>query len=156
MTPSFWHWWILAALLVLIEVMAPGFVFVWLAVGAFLTGLLLLFLPQVSWELQLLNFAILGLVAVGGWLVLARRLRARGGDERLNRRGSNLIGGVYRLEEAIVDGRGRARVGDGSWTVTGPDLPAGAAVRVLRLDNTRLVVEAARDAEEGPIPPPPS
>jgi membrane protein implicated in regulation of membrane protease activity len=33
-------------------------------------------------------------------------------------------------------------VGDGTWTVSGPDLPAGTAVRVTAVDGNILVVEA--------------
>ena len=40
------------------------------------------------------------------------------------------------------DGEGPLRVDDRSWRVTGPDTPAGARVRVARIEGTTLVVEA--------------
>ena len=61
----------------------------------------------------------------------------------LNRRGEQLIGQVVTLEEATVNGRGRARVGDSLWRVTGPDLAAGTRVRITGIDHGTLVVEAA-------------
>jgi inner membrane protein len=48
---------------------------------------------------------------------------------------------VYTLSEAIVQGRGKAQVGDGSWIVAGSDAPAGARVRVLGVEGTVLQVE---------------
>ena len=52
------------------------------------------------------------------------------GDESdqplLNRRGEQLIGRIATLTEPIKDGRGRVRIGDTMWRVSGPDLPAGA------------------------------
>ena len=42
-----------------------------------------------------------------------------------------------------MGGEGRIRVDDSSWRVTGPNQPAGAAVRVVRVDGATLVVEAA-------------
>jgi len=53
-----------------------------------------------------------------------------------------MIGQRYVLIEAIVNGRGKARVGDGQWLVTGPDLPAGAEVEVVGVDGALLKVRA--------------
>jgi membrane protein implicated in regulation of membrane protease activity len=35
------------------------------------------------------------------------------------------------------------RVGDSSWRLVGPDAPAGASVRVVRVEGGTLVVERA-------------
>jgi inner membrane protein len=61
----------------------------------------------------------------------------------LNQRGEALIGRRFTLEAPLAGGEGRIRVDDSSWRVTGPDLPRGAAVRVVRVDGATLVVEAA-------------
>jgi inner membrane protein len=47
------------------------------------------------------------------------------------------------LDQPILRGRGRMIMGDGSWTVTGPDMVAGAKVRVAAVDGTELRVEPA-------------
>ena len=62
----------------------------------------------------------------------------------LNRRGAQLIGRIATLAEPIKDGRGRIRIGDTLWRVSGPDLPAGTRVRVKAATDTdlELVVEA--------------
>ena len=65
------------------------------------------------------------------------------GHPHLNRRAENYVGTVHRLECAIVNGRGRARVDDGSWAVEGPDLPEGADVRVVGVNGVVLRVEKA-------------
>ncbi|MNN80920.1 Inner membrane protein YbbJ [compost metagenome] len=59
----------------------------------------------------------------------------------LNRRGSELIGRQFALHDAIVGGRGKIRVADSLWLVSGPDLPAGTLVRVNRQDGALLLVE---------------
>ena len=38
MTFTFWHWLVLGGLLLLLEVFTPGFVFMWLALAAAVTG----------------------------------------------------------------------------------------------------------------------
>jgi membrane protein implicated in regulation of membrane protease activity len=54
-----------------------------------------------------------------------------------------LIGQRYELIEPIVNGRGKARVGDGQWLVSGPDLPLGTTVEVVAVEGTTLQVRAA-------------
>src|SRR6185312_15010415 len=53
------------------------------------------------------------------------------------------IGQRYELIEPIINGRGKARVGDGQWLVSGPDLPAGSTVEVVAVQGTTLKVRAA-------------
>ena len=56
-----------------------------------------------------------------------------------------MIGRTATLTEPITEGRGRIRIGDTMWRVSGPDLPAGARVRVKAATDKdlELVVEAA-------------
>lgn len=138
---EFWHWWVLAILLAGIEVFAPGAVFIWLGIGAAAVGALLLVIPALSWEFQLLAFAVFAVAALGGSRLLIRRIPIKTDDPGLNRRAEHSIGRVLVLETAIVDGRGRAFVGDTLWTVEGRDLPAGEKVRVIGANGTILRVE---------------
>jgi membrane protein implicated in regulation of membrane protease activity len=61
----------------------------------------------------------------------------------LNVRGAYYIGRVVVVEDPIVNGRGRVRVGDTLWSAAGPDMAAGARAKVTRVDGTVLVVEPA-------------
>ena len=53
-----------------------------------------------------------------------------------------MVGVVAPLDQPIANGRGRIKVGDAFWAVTGPDLPAGHAVRVIAVDGMDLKVVA--------------
>jgi membrane protein implicated in regulation of membrane protease activity len=46
-----------------------------------------------------------------------------------------LIGKEFYLDEAIERGYGRMRVGDSLWRVAGDDLPKGAKVRVVAVED---------------------
>jgi membrane protein implicated in regulation of membrane protease activity len=59
----------------------------------------------------------------------------------LNRRPEQFVGRVVVVEEAIARGRGKVRVGDTLWPAEGPDLPAGAHVRVTAARGSVLAVE---------------
>jgi membrane protein implicated in regulation of membrane protease activity len=47
------------------------------------------------------------------------------------------------VEEPIVHGRGKVRIGDTLWMAEGPDAPAGAEVRVTAAQGAVLRVELA-------------
>ncbi len=49
---DYWHWWILAGILLIIEVSAPSFFFLWLTIAAAITGFVLLAMPDLGWEYQ--------------------------------------------------------------------------------------------------------
>ena len=139
---QWWHWWIAAAVLGAVETVLPGAVAIWFAVGAAVVGALLLVFP-LPWQLQLVLFGGLSIAALYLW----RKFKIGGpestGLPRLNRRGDQYVGQLCTLFEPISGGFGRARIGDSVWKVSGPDLPAGASVRVTGADGTVLTVEAA-------------
>jgi len=138
-------WWILALLLIAGEVMVPGYFLLWIGIAAAAMGVLLWVFPGLGLLAQAVLFAVLALaacVAYARWLRPRIERRAAGG-ERLNRRGEQMIGQRYELVEPIVNGRGKVRVGDGQWLVSGPDLPLGSTVEVVAVDGTALKVRAA-------------
>jgi inner membrane protein len=137
---EFWHWWVLAVILLALEVAAPGTFFLWLAIAAGAVGLIVLIFPELLWQLQVLLFAVGGVAAVLAWRAWQRRHPPTSEDPTLNRRGAQYVGQVFHLTEAIRDGRGRMSVGDTTWRVSGPELPAGARVRVVGVDGTLLRV----------------
>jgi inner membrane protein len=143
-TIVFWYWWVLAAVLLVCEMTLPGVVFLFLAIGAAASGLALLVVSGTPIEIQLVIFAV---VSAASAVVLRRPLRRLqnidGGDSGLNARGDVMIGKTMVLDEPILRGRGRVKLGDGSWTVTGPDMAAGTRVRVAAVDGTELRVEPA-------------
>ena len=61
----------------------------------------------------------------------------------LNRRAAQLVGRVVPLERGIVNGRGRVQIADAFWDVSGPDLPTGAAVRIVAAHGMTLEVREA-------------
>ncbi len=140
-----WGWWALGLVLLAAEVVAPGMFLVWIGIAAILTGAVSLLLWETSfwvWQVQLVFFALLAVAAV----FAGRRLLA-GSDASdeplLNQRGARLIGRTAVLEKPISEGRGRIRLDDTTWTVSGPDLPAGARVKVTGSSGGRLTVESA-------------
>ena len=140
----FWYWWALAAVLLVFEMMLPGVVFLFLAVGALASGAFLLVVSDLSLELQLFVFAVVSVASAVVLRPTLKRLQQSRVDEaNLNARGDSLVGRTIVLDQPILDGQGRVKMGDGSWTVTGPDMAAGSRVRVAAVNGTELRVEPA-------------
>jgi membrane protein implicated in regulation of membrane protease activity len=137
-----WAWIILGLALAGLELLAPGIFLIWLGLAAIVTGLVDGAL-DLSWQASTLLFAALSVAAVLVGRAISRPAVQKDDASALNRRGEALVGRVFTLEAPIVAGEGRVRVGDSSWRVTGPDVPGGSAVRVVRVDGATLVVELA-------------
>lgn len=148
----YWHWFAVAAVLGTIEILAPGIFFLWLAVAAFVTGLLVAVLTDMPLNAQLLVFGGLSVVSVFfGWKFIKRNPQ-ESPDPTLNLRSAQYVGKVYTLESAIHGGTGRVKIGDSTWKVEGPDMVVGTQVRVISYDGPTLRVEKAGD----PLPSTPA
>lgn len=139
----FWHWWILAGLLLILELTAPAFFFLWLGIAAAAVGLILLAFPSIGLEIQLVLFAITSIVSVLAWRKYQESRPITSDQPNLNRRGHQYIGRVFSLVEPIVNGVGKVIVDDSTWRVKGPDLPAGTHIKVTGVDGVIFKVEAA-------------
>jgi membrane protein implicated in regulation of membrane protease activity len=137
-----WNWFILAALLMVVEVLAPGMFMLGLGGAAVLVGIISLSVSW-SWQAQLITFAVLSLVMLPIWRLFARRTAQPEDSPFLNRRNEGYVGQVFTLDKPIVNGIGAVRINDTVWRVIGPDCPAGSRVRVARADGPSLVVETA-------------
>ena len=144
-TLAYWDWLIAGLVLVILEIFAPGAVFLWLGIAAGVVGAVVFFAPYLDWKFQFTLFAVLSVVSI----VVSRRYLKRRPLEtdhpNLNRRGAQYVGRDLILDAALSGGRGRLRVDDTTWRVEGPDLPAGAKVRVTAVNGATLKIEAKPD-----------
>lgn len=134
-----WTWWIAGLILLVLEIVLPGTFFLWFGVSALIIGTSALLFDW-AWQIQVIGFVVLALVLV----VVGRRFfswNASPAEQVLNDRAARLVGNEYVLAEPIVDGRGRVRIDDTTWRITGPNLQSGARVRVTAIDGAVLRVE---------------
>ncbi|MFM8991587.1 MAG: NfeD family protein, partial [Alphaproteobacteria bacterium] len=92
-------------------------------------------------------FAVLAVAAVFAGMKLRRRPSEPLATTDVNLGSARLVGQRVRLETAIANGRGTVRIGDTTWQVTGPDLPAGTAERVVASDGIVLALEPSTPLE---------
>lgn len=143
---QFWHWWVLALLLIILEITLFGaFFLLWPGVAAVVVGVAMLIMPSIGWQMQLLIWAVLSVFFVGAWWVYCKNNPVKASDEPLlNQRGEQYIGRVFTLEEPVVNGQGRVRVDDTMWKIESQeDFEIGTKVRAVSVDGTTLQVEKA-------------
>ncbi len=114
-----WNWLIFGFILMALEVLAPGIFLFWLGLAALLVGLIS-FTVAVSWQIQLVMFAVFAAAAVPVWRRLARPKPEANASPFLNKRTEALLGREFTLEKPIIDGSGTVRIGDTVWRVAGP------------------------------------
>ncbi|MGE0241172.1 MAG: NfeD family protein [Parvibaculaceae bacterium] len=135
-----WIWWVIAGLLLLIELILPGVFFMWLGLAAAMVGIIDLF-ADLSWQIEIALFAVFAVLLV---LVVRPRVKFPEGEaSNLNQRMLDYVGRSYVLHEPIVNGRGKVRIDDTLWVVSGADRDKGEWIKVKGVDGTRLVVEPA-------------
>ena len=134
-------WACLAAGLVAAEVLAPGVFLLWLGVAAGAVLAIVLLFPTVPLLWQAVAFVAFSLALIPAYRHFFRTGHESSDQPLLNRRGAQLVGQVVPLESEILSGRGRVKIGDAFWVVSGPNLPAGTRVRITGVDSMILSVE---------------
>ena len=144
-----WLWLIGGVVLLIAELIAPGFFLVFIGGAAVATGLAALLLP-LSVALQLVIFAVLAVVSVR---VFGRRAYSMrydySPDPFLNDRAKRMLGTVVVATQPIDSHGGRVRVGDSEWSARGGPAQPGERVRIVDIEGNCLKVEP-----EHVLPPP--
>jgi membrane protein implicated in regulation of membrane protease activity len=137
-----WLWLIGGVLLLIAEVVAPGFFLIFIGAAAIGTGLLA-FLLGLPVALQLALFAALAFLAVrvGGRRAYALRYDYNP-DPYLNDRAGRLLGRVVVVVQPVDSNGGRVRVGDSEWSARGGPAAIGERVRIVDVEGNCLKVEA--------------
>lgn len=138
-----WIWAIGGILLLIAEIIAPGFFLVFVGAAAVATGLFTL-LFDLGTAPQLALFALYSVLAV----MIGKRWYAEPNkmdeDVRLNEPGRRMIGKTVTVVADVDDHAGRVKVGDGEWNARGGPAAAGERVTITGVDGNCLIVEPVR------------
>jgi len=136
-----WNWFVVAAAMFVLETIIPGVHFLWFGLAAVVVGILAL-ATGIAVPFQLIAFALIAVAMVFWVRSYARSDATKSDTPDLNVRGAQYLGRIVTVEQAIVSGRGKVRVGDTLWHAEGEDTAAGTKVKVVGVNGTALVVEA--------------
>ncbi|MCB9994421.1 MAG: NfeD family protein [Hyphomicrobiaceae bacterium] len=140
-----WSWLVAGVVLLALELVVPGGVFVWFGLAGLVTGIFAFAVPSSDWPLQWAVFGVLSIGGLAGWLAIRGRMPATSDRPHLNQRAARMVGQRGFLSEPIVGRVGRMELGESVWRVTGPDLPAGHLVEVTGFKGNLLEVKSAND-----------
>lgn len=141
-TSEYWHWCIAAAVFIILEIFAPGVIFIWMGIASAVVAAFLFVLPDLSWEYQVSIWGIFAVLSA----VLGKRYLVNNpletDEPHLNQRGGQYVGRVFTLDTDIENGIGKIKVDDTTWKVVcDQDLKKGAKVKVVDLEGVTLKVE---------------
>ncbi len=138
-----WLWGIGGLILLIAEVVAPGFFLVFLGVAAIATGLFTLL-----FDLGLAPQLALFVIYTGLALLIGKRWYAEPdtADQQvgLNDPAGRLVGRSAIAVDPIDEHGGRVRVGDGEWSARGGPAAVGDRVTVTAVEGNCLTVEPSR------------
>jgi inner membrane protein len=136
-------WFIAGAVLLLGARLLPGAaVLCFFGLAGFVVGGASLRL-ELTWQLQVIAYAMSGIALVLLWLWLEPPSPDRNGLTNQAFRGGDpcaFVGRVLSLERPIVDGLGMVTIGGTLWRVAGRDCAAGKHVKVVYAEGTLLIV----------------
>lgn len=137
------HWVFIAlgGVLLIIELLGTGGYSLWSGVSAFIVGIIAWIVP-ISWPFLWILFAIFTLIIAYVWWVW---LKKHGGDKAekgtLNQPQKDLIGISTVVVEPIINGYGRVKIKDGTWSAhSDEDMDTGTRVKVIAVDGIMLKV----------------
>jgi len=126
---TFWQWWVLSAVLLVISALMISGFFMIMSVGfaAFITGLIVFLIPlAVSGQVGL--FLFLTVFSLLIWRKISKKKYKK--DLQEDRTAQKYVGLKMELNEAIEDGVGSVLINGTRWYVKGPDLPQGSRVLI--------------------------
>jgi len=139
-----WLWLYFGALLMLLEIVAPGFVIFFFGLSAMTVGLCRFAFGEAfggTWQLAAFSvFVILYLALLRRWM---KRLFAGTSEESRVDFNNETVGRIGKVTTAIAPPlAGRVMIGDAEWSaVADTPIAVGADIRVISQNNLTMTVE---------------
>lgn len=138
------HWVFIAlgGILLIAELLGTGGYGLWSGIAAIVVGLIAWIFP-LSWPILWILFAIFTLIsAYLWWLWLKKNGQDKASKGEINQPQLDLIGTRTFVTNAVINGSGRVKIKDGSWSAKCDiDLPVGESVEVIGVEGLILTVK---------------
>ena len=145
---EYWHWIVLGIVLMLSEMFIGSFFIFWFGAAAFVVGLLILPLPEMSLAAQLIIWVVSSAAFVLAWFKLIKPLNIDKTKAGLSKEA--LIGEIGQvLQVPSGDKRGKVRfpapvLGSDEWLIISHEtVSIGDRVSVVDLSGNALIVKKA-------------
>ena len=137
-----WHWLVLAVLLLIFEVLGAGGFVIGLAIAAFVLSIIAVSFENLSWDFQLLLFALSGIAFTVIYWRFFRKFNNRTDQPDINNRAAQYIGRSFQTTKPLIQGEGKEQVGDSLWRVRcAENIDEGTSVKVVGSEGMVLIIE---------------
>lgn len=141
---NYWHWLILALLLLAGEALGAAGFLLGAAGGAVTLVVLNLLNDNLSWQMQITVFATITLFLSWRYWHQFKSFNDKTDHPQLNDRAAQLIGRHITLSQDLAGGEGKEQIGDTFWRVrAATDLAAGTQVKVTASEDRVLIISEA-------------
>ncbi len=135
-----WHWFVLAAVLFMVEIAATTGFFIGIGAAALILSAVTLLGPQIGWEWQLALFGGLSVALTVAYKKYFKRFNEETDSPLLNDRAAQMVGDSLVLD-ADIDGHGAVMIHDTRWQVECEgSLKAGTRVTISGSRGMTLVL----------------
>ena len=139
---SFWHWFIIACSLFMLEFLgAAGYLF-WLGMSALFIAVFQLFFDA-SWLLQWSSFASISLLALVIWWYFQHKSDRQDDQQRtLNQKRNQFLNQPLVLNQNVTIGKNRIKINDGTWLAYSEQpIKAGTMIEVIDIEGITLIIK---------------
>lgn len=151
MNLSLWILWLIfAAVLFIIEIMTPAFMFGLFGAGAVVTAIVSFFFPKL-WHVQILVFAVSSFIfVIFGRRIFLKYIVKKEKETKTN--AESYIGKIFKLTETVnnIEEKGAVKINGVRWRARSEDdsvIEEGMLVIVTSLDGVKLIVKKAENAQ---------
>lgn len=136
-----WHWLSLGLLLLGAEALGASGFLLGTAIAAFLLAIINALFAELSWQTQIILFALSALgFSIAYWKYF-KEFNNRSDHGPLNQRAASLIGRELVVEHDLSGGHGRIQIGDTFWKVTFEgQINKGSRIKVVDADSMCLQI----------------
>lgn len=134
-----WHWFVLAGVILIIEVFGVGGFFLGAGLAALIVAITSLIIEW-SWQWQVFVFAVLAVVFTVIYYKKFRRFNLTSEQPDLNSGSKRYIGREFTVLHDSINQRTKIQIGDALWTVV-IQAKQGQRIRIINAEGLTLYAE---------------
>jgi membrane protein implicated in regulation of membrane protease activity len=134
-----WHWFVLAGVILIIEVFGVGGFFLGAGLAALIVAIASLIIEW-SWQWQVFVFAVLAVVFTVIYYKKFRRFNLTSEQPDLNSGSKRYIGREFTVLHDSINQRTKIQIGDALWTVV-IQAKQGQRIRIINAEGLTLYAE---------------
>ncbi|MEM8593242.1 MAG: NfeD family protein [Pseudomonadota bacterium] len=136
-----WHWLCCAIIFICIDAIATGGFLLGAAVASLVMALIRTIIPGISWQFQIIVFAILSIVFSVLYNKLFKDFNETSDAQHINNRAAQMVGKAITLEADLPAGQSKLQIGDTFWTVNSSNAHhAGERITISGYDGMTLMI----------------